>query len=71
MAFFVQCVGVPCDALMGTKIGRWTRASSFNRDNMITKVAIKREDAVTKEMMRRLADDKKMAKKEKVIRVRS
>ena len=32
----------------------------------LLQVAIKREDAVTKEMMRKLADDKKMAKKEKV-----
>jgi len=31
----------------------------------VTQIAVKREDAVTKEISRKLAEDKKMSKKEK------
>ena len=31
----------------------------------ISRIALKREDAVAKEMMKKLADDKRMTKKEK------
>jgi len=57
--------------LVMTIVCTWLVAFAYRKSKHILKhqVAIKREDAVTKEMMRKLADDKKMAKKEKDERI--
>jgi len=54
-----------------TLVSTWLVAFAYKKMKHVLKhqVAIKREEAVTREMMRKLADDKKMAKKEKDERI--
>ncbi|XP_046821917.1 translocon-associated protein subunit gamma [Vespa crabro] len=54
-----------------TLISTYTLALAYKNTKFILKhkIAVKREDAVTKEMNRKLAEDKKMSKKEKDERI--
>ncbi|KAI8795851.1 translocon-associated protein subunit gamma-like [Biomphalaria glabrata] len=57
--------------ILGTFISTYLVAYAYRNVKFILKhkIALKREDAVAKEMMKKLADDKKMTKKEKDERV--
>merc|ERR1711915_280983 len=52
---------------IGTLVSTWLLAFAYKNTKHILKhkVAVKREGAVTKEMTKKLADDKKISKKEK------
>merc|ERR1712183_381677 len=56
---------------IGTLMGTWLLAFAYKNTKHILKhkVALKREAAVTKEMTNKLADDKKLSKKEKDVRI--
>jgi translocon-associated protein subunit gamma len=57
--------------LIGTIVSTYFVAMAYKNVKFILKhkIALKREDAVAKEMMKKLADDKRMTKKEKDERV--
>jgi len=56
---------------IGTLVSTWLLAFAYKNTKHILKhkVALKRESAVTKEMTKKLADDKKISKKEKDERI--
>merc|ERR1712087_879410 len=56
---------------IGTLVSTWLLAFAYKNTKHILKhkVAVKREGAVTKEMTKKLADDKKISKKEKDERI--
>merc|ERR1712152_16887 len=56
---------------IGTLVSTWLLAFAYKNTKHILKhkVALKREGAVTKEMTKKLADDKKISKKEKDERI--
>merc|ERR1711872_103635 len=56
---------------IGTLVSTWLLAFAYKNTKHILKhkVALKREGAVTKEMIKKLADDKKISKKEKDERI--
>merc|ERR1712113_363928 len=56
---------------IGTLVSTWLLAFAYKNtwDLLKHKVAVKRESAVTKEMNKKLADDKKISKKEKDERI--
>jgi len=57
--------------VIGTLISTWLLAFAYKNTKHVLKhkVAVKREAAVSKEMMKKLADDKKISKKEKDERI--
>merc|ERR1712045_1087376 len=56
---------------IGTLVSTWLLAFAYKNTKHLLKhkVAVKRESAVTKEMNKKLADDKKISKKEKDERI--
>jgi translocon-associated protein subunit gamma len=56
---------------IGTLVSTWLLAFAYKNTKHVLKhkVAVKREGAVTKEIMKKLADDKKISKKEKDERI--
>ena len=58
-------------AVSGTLISTWLLAFAYKNTKHVLKhkLAVKREAAVTKEMNKKLADDKKISKKEKDERI--
>jgi len=70
----VHSIDVSAYAIMfavGTLVSTWLLAFAYKNTKHVLKhkVAIKREAAVTKEIMKKLADDKKISKKEKDERI--
>lgn len=70
----VHSIDVTSYAIMfaiGTLVSTWLLAFAYKNTKHVLKhkVAVKREGAVTKEIMKKLADDKKISKKEKDERI--
>ena len=70
----VHSIDVASYAIMfaiGTLVSTWLLAFAYKNTKHVLKhkVAVKREAAVTKEIMKKLADDKKISKKEKDERI--